>query len=94
MTSVPPTSGMPAPDKASGALTDTARQFEAVFLAQLFQAMFATVEESEFSGGNAEHIFQEILAENMGNAVASNGGIGLAPSVMETIIKLQGDDKS
>lgn len=78
-----------APEAPSVKAQDTARQFEAVFLGQLFQAMFATVEQGEFSGGHAEEMFQGVLAENMGSAVAANGGIGLAPSVVETILKLQ-----
>jgi Rod binding domain-containing protein len=68
----------------------TATAFEAVFLGQMAQAMLGSVEsDSGFSGGHGEEIFRGILAEQLGTAMAARGGIGLAPAVMDQIIKLQ-----
>jgi len=76
-------------DKAA----DAARSFEGVFLGQLFKAMFETVESGDFSGGNGEEMFRGILAENLGSAVASKGGVGLTPAVLDVMIRLQGASK-
>lgn len=69
---------------------DTARDFEAVFLGQMTQMMLENVEqEGEFTGGAGEEMFRGILAEKLGTEMAKRGGIGLAPSVLDQIIKLQ-----
>lgn len=68
----------------------TAREFEAVFLGQMTQLMMESVEGCEFSGGHGEAMFRGVLAEKLGTEIASRGGVGLAPAVMEQIIKLQG----
>ena len=70
----------------------TARDFEAVFLGQMARVMLESVEMGEqFSGGHGEQMFRGILAENLGTEMARQGGIGLAPAVMEQIIRMQGD---
>jgi len=69
---------------------DTARDFEAVFISQMTQLMFESVEPGDFSGGHGEEMFRGILAEQMGSAIARRGGIGLAPAVLDQILKLQG----
>ena len=69
----------------------TAREFEAVFIGQMTQLMMESVPaDGEFSGGHGEQMFRGVLAEKLGTAIAKRGGIGLAPAVMEQIIKLQG----
>lgn len=77
-----------SPSDAAG----TARDFEAVFLGQMARIMLESVEMGEqFSGGHGEQMFRGILAENLGTEMARRGGVGLAPAVMEQIIRLQGD---
>ncbi|MFV0623360.1 rod-binding protein [Sphingomonas sp. ac-8] len=69
----------------------TARAFEAVFIGQMTQMMMETAKpEGDFSGGHGEEMFRGVLAEKLGAAVAQRGGIGLAPMVLDQIIKLQG----
>ena len=68
----------------------TAREFEAVFLGQMTQLMMESVGDGEFSGGHGEQMFRGVLAEKLGAAIADRGGLGLAPAVMDQIIKLQG----
>ena len=68
---------------------DTAKKFEAVFLGQMTQLMLESVEKGEFNGGAGEDMFRGILAEKLGPEMANRGGIGLAPSVLNQIIKLQ-----
>lgn len=75
---------------AKSAPAKTAREFEAVFLGQMTQLMMESVEDGEFSGGHGEQMFRGVLAEKLGHAIADRGGLGLAPAVMEQIIRLQG----
>lgn len=71
----------------------TAREFESVFLGQMARMMLESVEMGdEFSGGNGEEIFRGILAEKLGGEMARGGGIGLAPSVLDHIIRMQGNN--
>lgn len=68
----------------------TAKNFEAVFLGQMTQLMLQSVDQgAEFSGGSAEEMFRGILSEKLGNAIAARGGIGIAPAVLDQILKLQ-----
>lgn len=91
----PPLPSTPAPRlpaaKANTAPAKTAREFEAVFLGQMTQLMMESVTtDGEFSGGHGEEMFRGVMAEKLGTAIAAGGGIGLAPVVMDQIIKLQG----
>ena len=76
--------------KGGGASAKTAREFEAVFLGQMTQLMMESVGDGEFSGGHGEQMFRGVLAEKLGTAIAARGGVGLAPAVLDQIIKLQG----
>ena len=82
--------GPQLPDPATSPETKTAKEFEAVFLGQMTKLMLESVDTGEFSGGAGEDIFRGILAEKLGGVMTAQGGIGLAPSVMDQILKLQG----
>lgn len=86
---VAPAPRLPDTNKGSSA-AKTAREFEAVFLGQMTQLMMESVGDGEFSGGHGEQMFRGVLAEKLGTAIAAQGGVGLAPAVMDQIIKLQG----
>ncbi len=81
----------------AGAVGDpakTAREFEAVFIGQMTKIMMDTAPtDGPFSGGHGEEMFRGVLAEQMGNAIAKRGGIGLAPAVLAQIVKMQGGNK-
>lgn len=81
------------PQSADASRTDiaqTAEEFEAVFLGEMSKLMLESVEMGdEFSGGHAEQVFRGILAEKLGGEIARRGGVGLAPAVMEQMIKMQ-----
>ena len=69
----------------------TAREFEAVFLGQMAKLMMESVDVGDdFSGGHGEEMFRGVLAETMGTEMAKGGGVGLAPAVLEQIIRMQG----
>ena len=87
----------PAPDtsqasKAGTQAAEKAREFEAVFLGQMAGLMLESVQQGdEFSGGHGEQMFRGILAERLGTEMAKRGGVGLAPMVMDQIIRMQGN---
>lgn len=79
----------PQPAPPPGA-KKAARDFEAVFLGQMTQMMMGTVDsDGPFAGGHGEEMFRSILAERLGGVIADRGGIGLAPRVLDEIIRLQ-----
>lgn len=76
--------------KADGS-AKTGAAFEAVFLGQMAQMMMNTVQQGEqFGGGHGEEMFRGVLAEKLGAAMTARGGVGIAPLVMQQIIKMQG----
>jgi Rod binding domain-containing protein len=103
MTAVPPAIGAPVPavraavpveSHAKAQARETAQAFEAVLIGQLNQLMMESVGEGgEFSGGHGEAMFRGVLAEKLGIEAAKRGGLGLAPAVMQEIIKLQNGEK-
>ncbi len=71
-------------------MREAAESFEAVFISQMLAPMFEGLEvDSTFGGGHAEKIFRSIQIEEMGKAIAKNGGIGIADSVYREILKSQ-----
>ena len=67
-----------------------AEEFEAVFLGQMLQPMFANIEAAEpFGGSSSEKMWKTMQVEEYGKAIAQAGGIGLADAVFREIIKTQ-----
>lgn len=86
---LPPAPG-PTPPRVDPKNAQTARDFEAVFLGQMTQLMLESVEQAGgFGGGHGEEMFRGVLAEKLGAEMARRGGIGLAPAVLDQILKLQ-----
>ena len=71
-------------------IRQTAREFEAFFLGQVLQPMFESINpEPPFGGGHAEKIWQSMMVDEMGKAMAKAGGIGIADSIQREILRLQ-----
>lgn len=67
-----------------------AQDFEAFFLGQMLQPMFANISaEPPFGGGHAEKIWQSLMVDEYGKAIAKSGGIGIADQVMREILATQ-----
>jgi Rod binding domain-containing protein len=67
-----------------------AQDFEAVFLAQMLQPMFDTVEvDPMFGGGSGEETWRGLMVEEMGKQIARSGGVGLADFVEKEMLRLQ-----
>lgn len=71
-------------------LRRTAVDFEATFLAQMLQPMFAGLQtDGPFGGGHAEATWRGFLVDAMARQVAQGGGIGLADQVQRELLSLQ-----
>ena len=72
-----------------------AQEFEAFVLGQMLQPMFEDLGVDEtFGGGSSEKIWRSMQVEEYGKAIARNGGIGIADSVMKEILRTQEMDSS
>lgn len=91
---LPKSAAVPAESHAKAQARETAQAFEAVLIGQLTNLMMTSADEGGvFSGGHGEAMFRGVLAEKLGTEVAKRGGLGLAPAVMQQIIKLQEGNK-
>lgn len=71
-------------------INETAQEFEAVFIGQMLQHMFAGVEvDEEFGGGHGEEMFKSLIVDEYGKLMAKSGGIGLADHVRQEMLNLQ-----
>ena len=86
-----------APSIVKGTDVDQTRKavedFEAFFISQMFEQMYATVPVNEtFGGGNAEKIFRSMLIDEYGKMTAKSGGIGLTDQIMAQLLQQQESD--
>ena len=90
-----PISGLTPPNTRSNLLGSrfeegarkASESFEAVFLFEVLQSMYADVKPGIFGGGSAEKIYQSMMNEEVAKAVSKQGGIGLADAVYREIMK-------
>lgn len=67
-----------------------AKDFEAVFIAQMLAPLFSSIETPEIAGGGkSEEFFKSLLQESYAKAMAERGGFGLADHVKSSLINLQ-----
>lgn len=68
----------------------TAQDFEAFYLGQMLQPMFANIEAAEpFNGGPGGKIWRQMQVDEFGKAIARSGGVGIADMVMRQMIEMQ-----
>ncbi len=78
------------PTKDADEARRVAEDFEALFLSQMLQHMFAGVRtDGPFGGGHAETIYRSMLANEYGKLISRTGGVGIADAVQREILKLQ-----
>jgi peptidoglycan hydrolase FlgJ len=71
-------------------ITKAAEEFEANFLAQMLQPMFATLEtDTVFGGGHGEEMFRGEMVNEYARLMMRNGGIGIAAKVKAEMLKSQ-----
>ncbi len=75
-------------------IEETAKEFEAVFLAQMLAPMFDGLETAApFGGGHAEEVYRSLLINEYGRQVAAGGGIGIADAVKDYMISVQAQNE-
>jgi Rod binding domain-containing protein len=80
----------PKPPAATNDIDAAARDFEAVFIAQMFEQMFEGVKtDGPMGGGSGERIFRSLMIQEIGRQIAGQGGIGLADNVKRELLALQ-----
>ena len=71
-----------------------AQDFEAVFLSVMVDFMWGEQDlDAPFGGGKGEEMFRSMLNQEYSKAMSQAGGIGIADSVYNEIIKLQEIEK-
>ena len=72
--------------KATSKLDAAAQDFEAVFLTQMMQQMFAGLgDEGPMAGG----AWRSMLADEYGKTVSASGGVGISDQVRQELIAIQ-----
>ena len=78
--------GAQTPDKVRGA----AQQFEAFFVGQMMELMTAGIKaDGNTGGGQAENTWRSMLNQEYGKQIAKSGGLGIADSVMKSMLQMQ-----
>ena len=71
-------------------IDEAAREYEAVFLSQMLQHMFAGVETDPVTGGgHGEDIYRSFIVDEYGKLMSRAGGIGIADHVKREMLRLQ-----
>jgi Rod binding domain-containing protein len=79
----------PATSDPAAALK-TAQDFEAFFLSQTFENMFAGIKgDAMFGGGSAETVYRSLLLQEYSKVAARNGGVGIADAVQRELLRAQ-----
>ncbi len=90
--------GLDSGDGSTGTINGTGSQqvdavskdFEAVFLSQMMQQMFAGDDITNFfGGGSTGEIYKSYLLNEYGKSMAQAGGIGIASVVKQELLKTQ-----
>jgi flagellar protein FlgJ len=88
MNTIDPTSSI-TPSQALR-IRQQAEEMEGVFLNMLTKEMFATLKSDEnFGGGFGEETWRSMQSEQLANAIAQNGGVGIADQLMGEMIAMQ-----
>lgn len=77
-------------DKNMAQIEMVAKDFEAVFVAEMMKPMFAGVKvNGMFGGGKGEEIFRGILIQEYGKMMAESGQLGISDAVKAEMIRMQ-----
>lgn len=83
-------SAAPAAPAVPAKLRAKAEDFEAMVLGEMLGPMFEGIApDSPFGGGPGEAAFRGFLIQAYGTAIAKRGGIGLADSLVQSLLATQ-----
>ena len=95
---VTPPSDRPTAVKLSAAeerrLRSTAHEIESIFLSQMLKTMRQASGKGGPLSGTGQRVYQELMDEHMGRAMAKAGGIGLADLLVRDVLRRQGVEKN
>lgn len=78
------------PTRQAGAIDHAAKEFEAMFMAQMLQPMFAGIETDDmFGGGQGEDMVRGLIVQEYGKAVADSGASGMTNAIRTELLRLQ-----
>lgn len=85
----------PAVSPADKAATrSTAENFEAFFLSQSMESMFAGIDSDTVTGGGqSETVYRSLLLQEYSKVAAKSGGTGIADAVQREILRMQEQQK-
>ena len=97
---LPPLPAVQAPDAAAAkplagsqdaaGVRKTAEDFEAFFLAQAMDSMFAGINSDKlFGAGSSENVYRSLLSQEYAKVAAKSGSVGIADAVQREILRLQ-----
>lgn len=67
-----------------------AEELEGVFLSEMLKPMFDNIKAAEpFGGGFGEDVWQSMQQQEYGKAIARQGGIGLADTITQELLRNQ-----
>lgn len=82
--------GSKAPGAGTRDVEAAAKDFEAVFISQMFEQLFAGVStDGPMGGGTGERIFRSLMFQEVGKQMAAQGGMGLGDAVKRELLALQ-----
>ncbi len=70
---------------ASGALRETAKQFEAHFIQNMMKTMRESVERSDLTEGRDADMFQDLMDKEVATKMAERGSLGLADMLVRNM---------
>jgi peptidoglycan hydrolase FlgJ len=77
------------PSQAKAKIDKTAEDFEAVFLSQMLEQMFADVDLTAGYEGPGEDVYKSFMLDEYGKIIAKSGGIGIADHIRREMLKMQ-----
>lgn len=83
--------GASRPAPSDRALREAASALEAQFLAEMLRSAGVGSTPEAFGGGAGEEQFASFLRDEQARAMARHGGIGLAESLFQAMVRRQGD---
>ncbi len=71
-------------------IRETAQEFEAVFIGEMLRPMFENIDPAApFNGGHGGQVWKDMQVDEFGKAIARSGGVGLADSIVRTMLQMQ-----
>jgi flagellar protein FlgJ len=93
----PPAAG-PTPARLSPAeerrLRSTAHEIESIFLSDMLKTMRRASGPGGPLSGTGQRVYQDMMDEHMGRALAKAGGIGLADLLVRDVLRRRGLEKN